>query len=62
VEDSKDIQQQMKTMKTASQNREAGSGKWLLRNDVFKQWLAGDIRTIWLHGGGKSSRAFLDQY
>jgi hypothetical protein len=62
VEDSENIQQQMKIMKKASQSQEAGSGEWLRRNDVFKQWLAGDIRTIWLHGGGKSSRAFLDQY
>jgi hypothetical protein len=51
------VRQQIAIFSKAWASREPESGSWLLKNDIFKEWLAGNSRTIWLHGGGKSALA-----
>ena len=45
--------QQTAIFKKAWASREPETGLWLLEDDEYKRWLAGQSRAIWLHGGGK---------
>jgi hypothetical protein len=34
----------------ALQLREAGTGQWLIDQELFKSWKYGPVQTLWLHG------------
>lgn len=56
VDTDDNIKQQTSIFSKAWQSREGEpeSGSWLLANQEFQAWLAGNIQALWLHGGGMS--------
>ena len=42
-----------------SQNREPGSGQWLLEGDLFDDWLTGRVPLIWLNGDDSCGKTVL---